>query len=291
MTVSAFHGLLDPTLQGIHVPYQWSYATAEARLAATGFGTTDVGKIAIQTNDHTLWILIATTPTWTPVALGDASSLYNPGLYRRLAADVIPQNNSLTDHFLIPSGLSVEGTASNQDDSIAPWARWLSNGAIDAGGGCVSTQQIFRTQWGGELVFLSKVSSLTDVRFFVGTTAEDITQLAIHGLSAPLMSYAVFRYATDLDGTAFWRTVTDSGTGVPTVTVTTVPIAADTPNRLRIRFGNAGASIKFYIDDVFVSEHTATLPAAGTLMRVVSHVKALIAVAKSSSCSRIELYY
>lgn len=51
----------------IHVPYQWIYADATARGAATGFASGDVGKLALQTDDSSLWILTATTPTWVEV--------------------------------------------------------------------------------------------------------------------------------------------------------------------------------------------------------------------------------
>lgn len=49
----------------IHRPYNWSYANATARLAATGFAAGDVGKLAVQTDDYSLWILTDDSPiTW-----------------------------------------------------------------------------------------------------------------------------------------------------------------------------------------------------------------------------------
>jgi hypothetical protein len=42
----------------IHIPYNWSYADATAREAATGFVSTDEGKFARQENDNTIWMLI-----------------------------------------------------------------------------------------------------------------------------------------------------------------------------------------------------------------------------------------
>src|SRR5262245_44426077 len=49
---------------GVHVPYNWTYADSTARLAATGFVAGDVGKLALQSSDNSLWMLTATTPTW-----------------------------------------------------------------------------------------------------------------------------------------------------------------------------------------------------------------------------------
>lgn len=52
----------------IHIPYNWSYADAAARLAATGFIVADVGKLARQVSDNTLWMLTDESPiTWAQV--------------------------------------------------------------------------------------------------------------------------------------------------------------------------------------------------------------------------------
>lgn len=63
----ARHGKLT-TAEGIHIPYQWSYANSGARTGATGFVAADIGKLALQTDTNALWILTATTPTWVAVA-------------------------------------------------------------------------------------------------------------------------------------------------------------------------------------------------------------------------------
>jgi hypothetical protein len=48
----------------MHAVANWVYADAAARTAATGFIAADVGKLAWQQSDDTLWMLKATTPTW-----------------------------------------------------------------------------------------------------------------------------------------------------------------------------------------------------------------------------------
>lgn len=62
----------DASLAFIHIPYNWSYANAAARTGATGFVSGDVGKFARQTDDNSLWMLTAITPTW--VQVGGASA-------------------------------------------------------------------------------------------------------------------------------------------------------------------------------------------------------------------------
>jgi len=42
------------------------------QIAATGFVAADLTKLALQTDDNTLWILTTTTPTWASVGAGSA---------------------------------------------------------------------------------------------------------------------------------------------------------------------------------------------------------------------------
>lgn len=49
-------------LGDIHVPYNWQYANETARLAATDFDPADVGKLAFQTDNQTIWILSNHSP-------------------------------------------------------------------------------------------------------------------------------------------------------------------------------------------------------------------------------------
>lgn len=57
-------GHKSAALGDMHKAHNWEYANATARNAATGFVSADVGKLARQTDDNTLWMLTATTPTW-----------------------------------------------------------------------------------------------------------------------------------------------------------------------------------------------------------------------------------
>lgn len=63
----------------VHIPTAATYANAAARTAATGFprgsggaivafDSSDVGKIARQSDDNSIWMLTATTPTWIQIA-------------------------------------------------------------------------------------------------------------------------------------------------------------------------------------------------------------------------------
>ncbi len=58
----------------IHIVYNWTYANAAARTGAGGFVSGDIGKLARQTDNDTLWMLTATTPTWVAVGSGGGGS-------------------------------------------------------------------------------------------------------------------------------------------------------------------------------------------------------------------------
>lgn len=53
----------------VHIPYNWSYADSTARLAASGFVAAEVGKLARQLDDNSLWMLTDESPvTWQDCA-------------------------------------------------------------------------------------------------------------------------------------------------------------------------------------------------------------------------------
>lgn len=60
----------DLTGANVHVPFAFSYVDEAAREAASGFVSADVGKLARQLDDNSLWILTAVTPTWAAVGGG-----------------------------------------------------------------------------------------------------------------------------------------------------------------------------------------------------------------------------
>jgi len=58
----------------IHTPIAFQYADASARTGASGFTVNDLYKFAHQQDDDTVWMLIATTPTWAKVGIGSEIS-------------------------------------------------------------------------------------------------------------------------------------------------------------------------------------------------------------------------
>ena len=66
-----YHAELTGT--NIHVPHRFTYANAAGREAEAGAVAGDVGCLALQSDDNSLWRLVDDTPlTWALVAGGQA---------------------------------------------------------------------------------------------------------------------------------------------------------------------------------------------------------------------------
>jgi len=75
----------------IHVPYNWIFNNATARLAVTSFLQTDLGKLAYQLSDNTLWILIGTQGIWKDI-VGTVSIV--SGHWRDLNSEIDPRSGN-----------------------------------------------------------------------------------------------------------------------------------------------------------------------------------------------------
>ncbi len=104
-STDVLHGALTGT--NIHIPYRFTYADTAAREAATPTAA-DVGCLALQQDDQSLWLLVDDDPlTW--VAVADAG-----GSQTAQVADVI---------VVIQSAVSGDPIASGQYvDVEMPWA-------------------------------------------------------------------------------------------------------------------------------------------------------------------------
>ena len=61
----AFHK--DLPIEDSHFAHAWEYADETARTSASGFNANEVGKLARQLDNNSLWMLTSTTPTWLEV--------------------------------------------------------------------------------------------------------------------------------------------------------------------------------------------------------------------------------
>ena len=81
----------------MHVPYNWTYADAAARNAAAGLTADDVGKLARQLDNDSLWMLTDhTVPTWTAFGSSSGLEILSDGSVA-FTADQSMGSNKLTD--------------------------------------------------------------------------------------------------------------------------------------------------------------------------------------------------
>ena len=109
MATSTWHGDFDPDTQGIHVPFQFSFADQASRTGAPASMLSGGGsKLALQRDDFSLWILssVSPTPTWKAVGGSGQVGQFQPftfsaetsgvstetgasGMYKRASSDLL----------------------------------------------------------------------------------------------------------------------------------------------------------------------------------------------------------
>ena len=185
---------------------------------------------------------------------------------------------------------SPSGSFTSADDDDGPWGALATSTTINVAAGLVpsaSAYTVVRPGWNPEAIFRVKTDSVAyaDTRLGIGL----VSGSGFDTDSTPALSLALFRYATDVDGTALWRCITDNGSGTPETTTTAVAVAADTDYVLDIRVTTA--AVTFYIDGTLVATHTTTIPPAGTPLGHVIRIVNLATTARTIKWSRIAILH
>lgn len=102
----------------------------------------------------------------------------------------------------------------------------------------------------------------------------------------PAISGFGFRYSTNASDTTF-KAWSNDGTGGGTITDTGVTVNGNTAQDLRAIVNSAVNAIDFYIDGVWVAQHTTNLPAATTVLIYGLYVTTLTAGARAIRWGRI----
>lgn len=103
----SLHGNL--TLGENHVLQNYEYADAAAREELSGVGSqetfvsTDIGKVALQTDDTTFWVLRTITPTWADITVAVTSD------FTAVSTNAVPVNSGA--EIFVDSGATVDPTS------------------------------------------------------------------------------------------------------------------------------------------------------------------------------------
>jgi hypothetical protein len=153
---------------------------------------------------------------------------------------------------------TLTGTASNVSDATGHYVQLSGDGAV--AGIDIATTECVKTEIDPVVTFIVKTGALIPTdgteRIWIGLASASLAATD----SPSGIHVAAFRYAVDVDGTVFWRCVTnDGGADTGTTTTTTTAIAAATRYGLTIDCEDS-ASIKFFINGALVATHTTNLP-------------------------------
>lgn len=168
---------------------------------------------------------------------------------------------------LNPAGGGTVTGATDADDS------WVSFGS-PSGTSHIEFESQSQTQGRHNPILQMRIktdSDITERRMFFGLKENGSV---ISTDSTPDVELAAFRYATDVDGTAFWRCVSINGTGASAEeTITSVAVAINTVYKLDVRV--TSSQVEFRIDEVLVATHSSVVPDPSTTLEVTLLCKSL----------------
>ena len=166
---NVIHKTLSPANN--HIVHSFEYADATARTAATGFLSTDVGRVARQLSDNTFWVLVSISPiSWTGIGSGGGGSLtfknQGVGSVTGTTLDIVGAVGRPLPFFFFQEAAGVAGLVPNR-----PWTVGSVN-APEAGGP------------GGAFQLQGDITALTAV----GTGVYDVTFATVYSPPSPGIS-------------------------------------------------------------------------------------------------------
>lgn len=191
---------------GIHSPVAYSYANESARTGATGFVSTDLYKFAIQTDNNSLWMLTATTPTWVDISQSIEDTLYTSDGTISAARDVTlgaslsftPDTDGSYDVDFGPSLSSRLNSFDAYTDNLLT----INSGATNDR----SYVALYGSLGGVELGYFDSESSLMGFRI---NLAKDNNFEVINAITNDGIKYATVP-STPADETLVWKSYVDA---------------------------------------------------------------------------------
>ncbi|MCG3207335.1 MAG: hypothetical protein FOGNACKC_00935 [Anaerolineae bacterium] len=88
--ITDLRSLFEPVMAAM--PFTWVFASAAERAAASGFTAADVNRMALQTDDYSMWVLTAAGPaSWQAVGGGGGGAGAAGGVFTATYADSNPE--------------------------------------------------------------------------------------------------------------------------------------------------------------------------------------------------------
>ena len=235
-------------------------------------------KLAAGVSGQVLTVSQSGIPAWTFASAG--------GSKRHMSVYKNPGATTATSVGLTAPTLST--TVSNSDDSFGPWLNHATAATSGSVSGVISASfGIIKRAWDVDYTTTIKTdpTSIENVRLWVGLFSANID-----AVSTPTTQHvAAFRYDTGADGTSFWRTVTNDGTGPATISTTSAAIAANNSYTLRVTCSSTDC--RFYVDGSLVATHTATLPGLTTGLGYGDRIRILAAGSRNLKWGRIDIFH
>lgn len=258
------------------------YTDEQAR-DAIGTALVAGSGITVTPDDALDTITIAST-----VSASDGDRMLTKRLMQWMAD---PGSTGVSNYTGFSLGSSVGGTRTNADDNDGFWVKFETASASTSDVTYLDFNigsPVYKRSFLPDLTYRVKSGPVvTNIRWWVGMFSGDPS-----GSGAPTnKDFAAFRYDTGVDGTAFWRCVTDdqpNAVSSPTTTTTGVAIAVDTLYNLRIDMD--ASAVRFYINSALVATHTTNLPALNTGLAPRCELTNLSAAVHSFRASNVKLF-
>lgn len=211
---------------------------------------------------------------------------------RRQASIAAPGGDTslVVDGTLPPTVATTNITATSDDQAGGPLVKYTTTASSGVDAGVISAFGLIQPRWAP--LFYARVqtdaSAITSTRLVAGLVSAEI---ASDAGPASTGAYAVaagawLRYDTAVDGTAFWRTVTSSGSNA-TITTTSASIAVDTSYELLIECNSAATSWRFWVGSTLVATHSTNLPSTSAALGYTARLRTLAAAARALRLGRI----
>jgi hypothetical protein len=204
--------------------YKYTYADATARTGASGFVSTDVGAIALQLDNGSLWMLASVAPTWT--ALTSAGALSDPTTTK---GDLLVRSASAVSR--LPVGADTYHLEADAAQTLG--VKW-SKPAL------TKLAEVVRATDGG-ITFASIPAGYRGLRLIGGP---------VRGTAAASNSQLYIQFNGDTGNNYTWtlNLVTGGGTNAPQSSGNSAKVARIVPGYVSADSAPAGAASSFVID-------------------------------------------